>query len=79
MSSTYYAQHGGVAVIRLDNPPVNGLGHAVRAGIVEGLRKAEADPAVRAVILIGSERAFSGRPPSWRSEPSGAGTAPSSS
>ncbi|MCP3138274.1 3-hydroxyacyl-CoA dehydrogenase NAD-binding domain-containing protein [Pyxidicoccus xibeiensis] len=60
MSSTHYAQHGSVAVIRLDNPPVNGLGHAVRAGIVEGLRKAEADAAIKALILIGSERAFSG-------------------
>jgi 3-hydroxyacyl-CoA dehydrogenase len=60
MGSTHYAQHGSAAVIRLDNPPVNGLGHAVRSGIVEGLRKAEADPAVKAVILIGSERAFSG-------------------
>ncbi|WP_164018497.1 3-hydroxyacyl-CoA dehydrogenase NAD-binding domain-containing protein [Pyxidicoccus trucidator] len=60
MSSTHYAQHGSVAVIRLDNPPVNGLGHAVRDGIVEGLRKAEADAAVKAVLLIGSERAFSG-------------------
>ncbi|MFP2903647.1 3-hydroxyacyl-CoA dehydrogenase NAD-binding domain-containing protein [Pyxidicoccus sp. 3LFB2] len=60
MSSTHYAQHGSVAVIRLDNPPVNGLGHAVRSGIVEGLRKAEGDADVKAVILIGSERAFSG-------------------
>jgi 3-hydroxyacyl-CoA dehydrogenase len=60
MSSTHYAQHGSVAVIRLDNPPVNGLGHAVRAGILEGLRKAEGDPSVKAVVLIGSERAFSG-------------------
>ncbi|QSQ19017.1 enoyl-CoA hydratase/isomerase family protein [Pyxidicoccus parkwayensis] len=60
MSSTHYAQHGNVAVIRLDNPPVNGLGHAVRTGIVDGLRQAEADAAVKAVVLIGSERAFSG-------------------
>ncbi|NMO22564.1 3-hydroxyacyl-CoA dehydrogenase [Pyxidicoccus fallax] len=60
MSSTHYAQHGSVAVIRLDNPPVNGLGHSVRTGIVEGLRKAEADPSVKAVVLIGSDRAFSG-------------------
>ncbi|MFP2924966.1 3-hydroxyacyl-CoA dehydrogenase NAD-binding domain-containing protein [Pyxidicoccus sp. 3LG] len=60
MSSTHYAQHGSVAVLRLDNPPVNGLGHAVRSGIVEGLRKAEADASIKALILIGSERAFSG-------------------
>jgi len=27
------SMHGDVAVIRLDNPPVNGLGHALRVGV----------------------------------------------
>ncbi len=49
-----------VAVIRLDNPPVNGLGHAVRKGIVEGLAAAEADPAVKAVVVVGAGNGFSG-------------------
>ena len=49
-----------VAVIELDNPPVNGLGHGVRKAIVEGLAKAEANPEVRAVILIGKGSGFSG-------------------
>src|SRR5258706_6490276 len=49
-----------VAVIRLDSPPVNGLGHDVRKAIVEGLATAEADPAVEAIVLIGSGSGFSG-------------------
>jgi 3-hydroxyacyl-CoA dehydrogenase len=55
-----YAVRDGIAVIAMNNPPVNGLGHALRSGIAEGLAKAEADPAVRAVVLIGSAKAFSG-------------------
>ena len=49
-----------VAVIRLENPPVNGLSHAVRKTVVEGLAAAEADPAVKAVVIIGSGSGFSG-------------------
>ncbi|MEH3087457.1 MAG: 3-hydroxyacyl-CoA dehydrogenase NAD-binding domain-containing protein [Xylophilus ampelinus] len=58
--ATDYALHGSVAVITLNNPPVNGLGHALRSGIVESLDRALADPQVRAVVLAGSDRAFSG-------------------
>ncbi|WP_203299305.1 3-hydroxyacyl-CoA dehydrogenase NAD-binding domain-containing protein [Marinobacter sediminum] len=60
MSTAHFDVHGNVAVIRLDNPPVNGLGLALRQGIVNGIRKAESDDAVKAVVLIGSDRAFSG-------------------
>jgi 3-hydroxyacyl-CoA dehydrogenase len=60
MSTARYAVDGDVAVITLDNPPVNGLGHALRLGIVEGLAKAQADAKVRAIVLIGSDKAFSG-------------------
>jgi 3-hydroxyacyl-CoA dehydrogenase len=55
-----YAVRDGIAVITLDNPPVNGLGNAVRAGILENLKKADADAAVKAVVIIGSAKAFSG-------------------
>jgi 3-hydroxyacyl-CoA dehydrogenase len=55
-----YAVRDGVAVITLDNPPVNGLGNALRAALLEYLNKADADPAVKAVVLIGSAKAFSG-------------------
>jgi 3-hydroxyacyl-CoA dehydrogenase len=55
-----YAVRDGIAVITLNNPPVNGLGNALRAGILEALNKADADGAVKAVVLIGSAKAFSG-------------------
>jgi len=55
-----YAVRDGIAVIALNNPPVNGLGNALRAAIMQCLKKAEADPAAKAAILIGSAKAFSG-------------------
>ena len=55
-----YSVRDGIAVITLNNPPVNGLSNALRAGIMEGLKKAEADAAVKAVVIIGSEKTFSG-------------------
>ncbi len=60
MSSTNYTVSGNVAVITMMNPPVNGLSLELRQGIVAGLSQAVADPAVAAIILIGSDRAFSG-------------------
>jgi 3-hydroxyacyl-CoA dehydrogenase len=55
-----YSVRDGIAVITLNNPPVNGLGHALRTGIMDGMNKAAADPAVKAVVFIGSAKAFSG-------------------
>ena len=58
--SADYAVHGDVAVISLNNPPVNGLGLATRQAIVAGLEKAEADASVKAIVLTGAGKAFSG-------------------
>jgi 3-hydroxyacyl-CoA dehydrogenase len=58
--SADYTTHGDVAVIALNNPPVNGLGLATRQAIVAGLAQAEADPAVKAIVLTGAGKAFSG-------------------
>ncbi|MGM9426222.1 3-hydroxyacyl-CoA dehydrogenase NAD-binding domain-containing protein [Hydrogenophaga sp. MI9] len=55
-----YQVHGDVAVISLNNPPVNGLGLSTRQAIVDGLEKAENDPAVKAIVLTGAGKAFSG-------------------
>ena len=55
-----YAVRDGVAVITMNNPPVNGLGNALRAALLENLKKADADAAVKAAVLIGSAKAFSG-------------------
>src|ERR1041384_5624533 len=64
MSATEYRVQGSIAVISHNNPPVNGLGFDLRSGIVAGLDKANADPKVKAIVLIGSEkvpnRTFSG-------------------
>ena len=38
-----YQVRGSVAVITLDNPPVNGLGFATRQAVADGLARAEAD------------------------------------
>jgi len=55
-----YEVRGDVAVITLENPPVNGLGFDTRCGVVEGLQRAVGDAAVRAIVLIGSGKGFSG-------------------
>ncbi len=49
-----------VAVITLDNPPVNGLGLETRRGIAAGMEQAQADEAVVAIVITGAGRAFSG-------------------
>src|ERR1700674_2086560 len=56
---TNFQMHDGVAVITLDNPPLNGLNHELRAGLVAGIDQASADAGVKAVIIIGAGRAFS--------------------
>ncbi len=53
-------QRGAVAVITLNNPPVNGLGHATRVALAAALEAAAADPAVKAVVITGAGKAFSG-------------------
>ncbi|MFO1329186.1 MAG: 3-hydroxyacyl-CoA dehydrogenase NAD-binding domain-containing protein [Rubrivivax sp.] len=60
MSSTQYEVRGRTAVITFTYPPINGLGAALRTGILAGLDRALADPAVAAVVITGGERAFSG-------------------
>jgi 3-hydroxyacyl-CoA dehydrogenase len=55
-----YQVHGAVAIITLNNPPVNGLGLSTRTAVVAGVQKALADAAVKAIILTGAGKAFSG-------------------
>ena len=55
-----YALHGPVAVITLDNPPVNGMNHALRTRIFEGLDRARGDSSVNAIVLTGAGGLFSG-------------------
>lgn len=55
-----YKVIGDVAVITMNNPPVNGLGLATRQAITAGLEKAQADSAVQAIVITGAGKAFSG-------------------
>ena len=47
-----------VAVVTIDNPPVNALSADTRDGVYEGLRRAIEDPAVTAVVLMCAGRTF---------------------
>jgi 3-hydroxyacyl-CoA dehydrogenase len=55
-----YQVHGDIAVITLNNPPVNGLGLSTRQGIADGMAQAQADAAVKAIVITGAGKAFSG-------------------
>ncbi len=59
MSAEYTVQ-GDLAVITMNNPPINGLGLSTRQAIVAGLEKGLADDQVKAIILTGAGKAFSG-------------------
>jgi 3-hydroxyacyl-CoA dehydrogenase len=53
-----YSVRDGVAVITIDNPPVNALGPGVPEGIAAAIPRAFADAAVSAVVMIGAGRTF---------------------
>jgi 3-hydroxyacyl-CoA dehydrogenase len=55
-----YQVHGAVAVITLNNPPVNGMGLETRTAAVNGIQRALADQAVKAIVITGAGKAFSG-------------------
>ena len=49
---------GDVAVFTFDNPPVNALAHPVRAALLAAIEALDADPGVRAIVLLGAGRNF---------------------
>jgi 3-hydroxyacyl-CoA dehydrogenase len=51
-------RRGRVAVLTVDNPPVNALSHHVRVGLRDGLRQAGSDPGVAAIVLACAGRTF---------------------
>jgi len=53
-----YIRDGDIAVLRIQNPPVNALSVAVRRGLAEGMDRAQTDDDVRAVLIVGDGRAF---------------------
>jgi 3-hydroxyacyl-CoA dehydrogenase len=48
----------GIAVITVDNPPVNALGQTVRAGLLAATKQALANDAVQAIVLGCGGRTF---------------------
>ena len=54
MNAVHLTREGDVAVITVDNPPVNALGLAVREGLMARLAEAQADAAVRAIVVAGA-------------------------
>jgi 3-hydroxyacyl-CoA dehydrogenase len=55
---TDYTLEGEIAVITIDNPPVNALSHGVRQGLVDGVARALADDAVKAILVHCAGRTF---------------------
>ena len=56
--TTRYEVRDGVAILTLDNPPVNGLSYALRVAFAEALEKANADASVKAIVVTGAGKAF---------------------
>lgn len=56
--SVHYETRGAIALLTIDNPPVNPLSSGVRQGLHEGIAKALGDDAIEAIVLTGAGRAF---------------------
>ncbi len=69
--NVHYSVTERVALLTIDNPPVNALSHPVRAGLAQGLDRAMADPGIDALVILAAGRTFPagadmsefGRPP----------------
>ncbi|MHA1567742.1 MAG: 3-hydroxyacyl-CoA dehydrogenase NAD-binding domain-containing protein [Alphaproteobacteria bacterium] len=53
-----FERHGGIAVLTIDNPPVNALSGTVRQGLIDRVGQAAGDEAVSGIVIIGGGRAF---------------------
>src|SRR5690242_2565523 len=47
-----------VALIEIDNPPVNATSQAVRAGLLAAIREADSDPRIEAVVIACAGKTF---------------------
>jgi 3-hydroxyacyl-CoA dehydrogenase len=56
--TVHYEKKNDVALLTIDNPPVNPLSSGVRQGLHDGVRQALGDPEVKALVLTGAGRAF---------------------
>ena len=58
MATIEYSVQQGVAVLTIDNPPVNAMSMAIRTGIIEAVERLNKDPEVEAAVLIGKGDIF---------------------
>jgi len=58
MSSVNYRREGDIAILIVDNPPVNALSMAVRVALLDLIEKTDTDPEVKGVVLIGAGKTF---------------------
>ncbi len=58
MSVVTVEKHGDVAVLSINNPPVNAASHALRSGVADGLKSLEGDASVKAIVLHCEGRTF---------------------
>ena len=56
--TVHYEERDQVALLSIDNPPVNPLSSGVRQGLYDGVHKALADDAIKAIVVTGMHRAF---------------------
>ncbi len=56
----HVADHDGVRVLTLDNPPINALSFAFSATILAAVEAADADASVKAVVFSGANGLFTG-------------------
>lgn len=54
----YLSKDNDVAIITINNPPVNALSPGVPEGIAEAIDKVNSDPGVKAAVLIGAGKTF---------------------
>lgn len=53
-----FSVDNGIAIITINNPPVNALSPGVPEGIAEAIEKIEEDQGIRAAVLIGGGKTF---------------------
>jgi 3-hydroxyacyl-CoA dehydrogenase len=56
--TVHYESRDGIALLTVDNPPVNPLSSGVRQGLYDGVAKALTDDTIQAIVLTGAGRAF---------------------
>lgn len=56
--TVHYEERGNIALLSIDNPPVNPLSSGVRQGLFDGVKKALSDDGIAAIVVTGMHRAF---------------------